>query len=299
MTSRPNVEILRGADSAETETARRFQFGQNWASFLSTINEATVEEAKNSLISAVGHGELKGLSFVDIGCGSGLFSLAARALGANVISFDYDRESVRCAERLKAQFFPDDNQWTTMQGSILDSSLVDKLGSFDFAYAWGVLHHTGSMWRAIDNASSLVRVGGTLILAIYNDQGHWSRIWLRIKRTYNFLPKPLRPAFVFLVMLPRELRSLSFSLMTFQPSRYLQSWTRYRQFRGMSKWHDLVDWVGGLPFEVAKPEQVIFFLRNRGFELRALTTCGGEIGCNEYILLRRSVNAFTTLDHQS
>ena len=185
------------------------------------------------------------------------------------------------------------------QGSILDSVFVDRLGSFDIVYAWGVLHHTGNMWQAISNASSLVRVGGDLIIAIYNNQGHWSRIWLRIKQIYNILPKLVRPFFVILAMLPRELRSLAFSMVTFQPSRYFRSWTRYLQFRGMSKWHDLVDWVGGLPFEVAKPEQVIFFLRDRGFDLRGLTTCAGEIGCNEFVFRRERGQLSDAADHSA
>jgi 2-polyprenyl-6-hydroxyphenyl methylase/3-demethylubiquinone-9 3-methyltransferase len=53
----------------------------------------------------------------------------------------------------------------------------------------------------------------------------------------------------------------------------------------MSTRHDLVDWVGGYPFEVAKPETVFGFLRDRGFELRHLKSCAGGLGCNEYVFL--------------
>jgi 2-polyprenyl-6-hydroxyphenyl methylase/3-demethylubiquinone-9 3-methyltransferase len=264
----------------------RFPFGQNWLSFLPGVNEVALVEAKNSITRTLGRANLTGELFLDIGCGSGLFSLAARGLGATVLSFDFDEDSVRCTRALKSARFPDDGQWTIRRGSILDAALVQELGRFDVVYAWGVLHHTGRMWDAIHNTASMVRVGGDLIVAIYNDQGHWSRVWFRIKQIYNRLPKRLRPLFVFLVAFPRELRSLAFSVITLQPSRYMRSWSQYHRTRGMSKWHDLVDWVGGLPFEVARPEQVIFFLKERGFDLRGLNTCAGEIGCNEFAFRR-------------
>ena len=266
----------------------RFAFGQNWSKYLVAVDQSAIDEARESLVKAIGLPDLTGLSFLDIGCGSGIFSLAARSLGASVLSFDVDADSVHCAVTLRGKYFPGDSKWEIEQGSILDGVFTDKLRPFDLVYAWGVLHHTGDMWKALDNASSLVRPGGRLVIAIYNDQGHWSQIWLRIKQIYNRLPKVLRIPFVVIVAFPREMRSLAFSIATLQPSRYVRSWTQYRRVRGMNKWRDLVDWIGGLPFEVAKPEEIIFFFRNRAFELRGLTTCAGEIGCNEYVFFLQS-----------
>jgi 2-polyprenyl-6-hydroxyphenyl methylase/3-demethylubiquinone-9 3-methyltransferase len=54
----------------------------------------------------------------------------------------------------------------------------------------------------------------------------------------------------------------------------------------MSWWTDIVDWVGGYPFEVAKPEQVFRFFRDRGFSLREIRTAGGSLACNEFIFTR-------------
>lgn len=54
----------------------------------------------------------------------------------------------------------------------------------------------------------------------------------------------------------------------------------------MSPWHDVVNWVGGLPFEVTRPEQIFDFYRDRDFTLRQLVTCGGGLGCNELVFLR-------------
>lgn len=276
--------LIENSDSHEP----RFAFGQNWSKYLVAVDQSAIDEARESLVKAVGQSDLTGQTFLDIGCGSGIFSLAARTLGASVLSFDVDADSVQCAITLRKNYFSDDPKWEIKQGSILDGAFTGQLRPFDQVYAWGVLHHTGDMWKALGNAASLVRPGGRLVIAIYNDQGHWSRIWLRIKKIYNRLPKFLRIPFVLIVMLPREIRSLVLSIATLQPSRYVRSWTQYRRFRGMSKWHDLVDWVGGFPFEVAKPEKIVFFFRDRAFELRGMTTCAGEIGCNEYVFVRQS-----------
>lgn len=55
----------------------------------------------------------------------------------------------------------------------------------------------------------------------------------------------------------------------------------------MSHWHDWIDWVGGYPFEVAKPELIFDFYRDRGFTLHNMTTCGGGGGCNEFVFIRQ------------
>jgi 2-polyprenyl-6-hydroxyphenyl methylase/3-demethylubiquinone-9 3-methyltransferase len=281
-----NVNTVPTHDPQRERQELRFAFGKNWSNYLATLNPQAIEVAREALMGLLKTSSLAGTRFLDIGCGSGLSSLVARQQGAIVTSFDYDRDSVGCTEYLRDRFAPDDALWSVRQGSILDKPFVEMLGLFDVVYSWGVLHHTGGMWDAIDNAATRVRSGGRFAIAIYNDQGHRSRIWLSIKRIYNKLPRPLRIPFVVAIMLPRELRSLAFAVLTLQPGRYLRSWTQYRRFRGMSKWHDLVDWVGGLPFEVAKPEEIIFFMRDRGFALVGMTTCCGEIGCNEYVFDR-------------
>ena len=66
----------------------------------------------------------------------------------------------------------------------------------------------------------------------------------------------------------------------------LANWINESRTRGMHGWYDLVDWIGGWPFEVARPEEIFRFARDRGFELRELTTSGGH-GCNEFMFERR------------
>jgi 2-polyprenyl-6-hydroxyphenyl methylase/3-demethylubiquinone-9 3-methyltransferase len=280
-----NTGPLSDAEAAELG-ADRFEFGANWHQFLSVLTEQRVRTAEQSLADMLGLERLDGLRFLDIGCGSGLFSLAARRLGAEVYSFDFDPMSVHCAEELRRRFYPGDPSWQIARGSVLDSEYLDRLGEFDVVYSWGVLHHTGAMWTAIDNASRRVKPGGRLFIAIYNDQGAASIWWTRVKRTYNRLPAALKRPYLFLFGAALEAGAVGTALLRMQPRRLIDRWTRYENVRGMSRWHDIVDWVGGYPFEVATPEAIIDFCLARHFVLRRLKTCGGKMGCNEFVFTR-------------
>jgi 2-polyprenyl-6-hydroxyphenyl methylase/3-demethylubiquinone-9 3-methyltransferase len=165
---------------------------------------------------------------------------------------------------------------------MLDRGYLDALGQWDVVYSWGVLHHTGDMASAWANVATLVAPGGRLFISIYNDQRFLSRMWTKVKRGYGRIPAPLQPAYVMLVMAPREFLSACLT----GPRGYVRAWRDYKRSRGMSRWHDLVDWVGGYPFEVAKPEQVFEFFRERGFTLEWMSTCGGGLGCNQFVLRR-------------
>lgn len=199
--------------SLEVAKGERFKFGANWQEFLAVLNDERIALAEQSLRNML-KVDLKGKRFLDVGSGSGLFSLAARRLGATVHSFDYDPQSVACTEELRRRYFPNDEKWTVEQGSVLDQDYLKTLGQGDVVYSWGVLHHTGAMWQALENVIPLVRVGGTLFIAIYNYQRISSSVWLRVKRAYNHLPSALRwlilgPALLRLWGGPDYLRSVT------------------------------------------------------------------------------------------
>ncbi|TWU20625.1 bifunctional 3-demethylubiquinone-9 3-methyltransferase/ 2-octaprenyl-6-hydroxy phenol methylase [Novipirellula galeiformis] len=273
------------------EEQPRFRFGKNWRSFLENLDDERISQAEKSLREMLGTDSLAGKRLLDIGSGSGLFSLAAHRLGAEVVSLDYDHDSVGCTEELKRRFANDQTSWQIIQGSVLDRPWIESLGAFDIVYSWGVLHHTGEMHRAIEIAADSTKPRGQFFLAIYNDQGGASRRWLRIKQTYHRLPGWVRPGLVIAVASWYEAKFALARLARFQNPSPLNDWRAKREDRGMSPWHDWVDWIGGLPFEVAKPEDIIVPLRRKGFVLNALKTVGNGWGCNEYVFERLPPNA--------
>ena len=252
---------------------------------MSVLTEERIVEAEDSLKKMLNVDTLVGKSFLDIGSGSGLFSLAARRLGAKVVSFDYDSQSYACTKELKQRYFKEDDNWTVEQGSVLEPEYIKSLGQFDIVYSWGVLHHTGHMWDALENVDTSVAPNGKLFVSLYNDQGIRSKLWLRVKQLYVTLPKMLRfiilgPSLVWFWG-PKVIRDMF-------RGNPLHSWINYKKKRGMSAWYDVVDWVGGLPFEVSKPEEIFEFYKEKGYRLEQIKTCAGKLGCNEYVFTKLS-----------
>jgi 2-polyprenyl-3-methyl-5-hydroxy-6-metoxy-1,4-benzoquinol methylase len=266
----------------------RFAFGRNWLRFLKVLDEERIQRAELSLLSMLREPNLEGRRFLDIGSGSGLFSLAARRLGASVHSFDLDLESVRCALELRRRFFTADTNWRIEQGSALDRTYLASLGHFDIVYSWGVLHHTGRMYEALEHAALPVASRGKLFVAIYNDLGTRTERWRIVKRTYNRLPPVIRPAFTAIAAAPNEARALAGAILRGEALGYLRGWTAVGE-RGMSRWRDVVDWVGGYPYEAATPEQIFDFYQTRGFRLITLKCGGVGLGCNEFVFVREAV----------
>ena len=110
-------------------------------------------------------------------------------MGARVHSFDFDPKSVYCTTELKKNYFrDDDDSWKIEEGSALNRDFMNSLGQYDIVYSWGVLHHTGDLWTAMENAQQRVAAEGKLFIALYNDTGSQSARWVWIKKTYNGLP---------------------------------------------------------------------------------------------------------------
>ncbi len=266
------------ARSFEQEISRgeRFRFGENWKGFLARLNDDRITQAERSLIEMLRSPRLEGKSFLDIGSGSGLFSLAARRLGARVFSLDYDPASVGCTQALRDRFFPADPGWEVTRGSVLDRPFMERLARYDIVYSWGVLHHTGRMLEAIDNAVDRVASGGVLFVALYRKT--WlCPFWKLEKRAYCASPpaiqRVIRAAFG---------ATLGLAYRATHPGQIPR--------RGMDAENDLHDWLGGYPYESITPRDVKALLQSRGLRLREqrVKTEGVALtpGCDEYLFGR-------------
>ncbi len=252
-----------------------FSFGENWLQYSRIIDEARVAEAERSVQELLGRQRLDGLTLLDIGSGSALFAIAAVRLGAsNVVAIDRDPASV-AAGRQNVERFLDlsaRDRIVVRPGDILEPR--DQPQRYDVVYAWGSLHHTGSMWSAIDNASRHCAVGSLFVLAIYN-KTWFAPAWLRIKQFYNWSPAPLRLVMAGALTGTRAVVRLA----QFKHPLSVE--------RGMTVWYDATDWLGGLPYECATPEEICQFMASRGGHLvRSLMT--RRSGCNQFVFAKNA-----------
>ncbi len=253
----------------------RFQFGRNWQIYLKENSLKGLDLSIQSIKAMLSLDNLSGKSFLDIGSGSGLSSLAAHRLGAKVHSFDYDLQSVECTKQLSLSENSED--WTLQQGSVLDSEFMDSLGQFDIVYSWGALHHTGEMWSALNASMNRVANDGLFFVALYNK--HWtSPLWWWIKKAYVLSPSFVQSVFYlfFRIVITLKLR--------------LSGARTTDLDRGMILKTDIIDWIGGFPYEYASTDDVIKFAHKKGFVLEKQSPCSGWTGCNEFVFRKRSIH---------
>ncbi len=267
---------------------KTFSFGRNWQDFLKSFDEERVKAAEESLTDFLHIPDLNRKSFLDIGCGSGLFSYAAYHLHAKrIVSFDVDPFSVECCRYLREKAGTPSN-WDIVEGSILDKDFIAGLGVFDIVYSWGVLHHTGKMWQAVENAAALVKPGGYYYIALYNkildrngSESWVHSFWLRVKRLYNS-----HPAVGTYVLVPVAMAAYM-AIVAARLENPLTHIRRYKSHRGMNWKTDAVDWLGGYPYEYASVEEVFKYVKTRfpDFNLIDIKVTSGR-GLNWFLFQR-------------
>ncbi|MFZ4855515.1 MAG: class I SAM-dependent methyltransferase [Desulfuromonadaceae bacterium] len=272
----------------------RFGFGQNWNDFIiKQFSPERVTAAKSKLLGALRLADLRGKTFLDIGCGSGLHSLAAIQAGAErVVSFDYDPNSVRTAQMLK-EMFGNPGNWQISQGSVLDEQNMKNLGTFDIVYSWGVLHHTGFMWKAIENARIPLGENGVFLIALYSHTAYQDgelsgrpspEQWVEIKKKYNSSHAVVKRFMEWEYVWHDSLKPpISKPWLVFE--RYAAFKKREKEYvkeRGMEIWTDIRDWLGGYPMEFVNEFELQAFAKER-LGLKLVEMLAGE-GNTEFIL---------------
>jgi 2-polyprenyl-3-methyl-5-hydroxy-6-metoxy-1,4-benzoquinol methylase len=254
---------------------RVFDFGSNWQVFSEQrIDAQRLDTAMQSLRSLLARDTLQGSSVLDVGCGSGLFSIAAQQLGATkVVGVDVNPRCIAVSKQNVARLVPG-AAVVFQEASALSSTSMESLGQFDLVYAWGSLHHTGAMWNAIRNVSRQVVPGGTFVLAIYNTHVT-SSAWKAIKWFYNQLPS-----------IGQRLMAIVFAGIIYLAKLLVTRRNPLEKERGMDFWYDVIDWIGGYPYEYATRQEIESFLRTQGFTPKRFIAAQVPTGCNEFVFER-------------
>ncbi len=260
----------------------RFGFGKNWESYVKQyFSEERIEISRKHLLEFLKIDNLQGKSFLDIGCGSGLHSLAAlRSGAAKIVSFDFDPVAVQTATKLK-EYAGNPVSWQVMQGSILDKAFLNQFAPADIVYSWGVLHHTGAMWEAMDNAARLIKPGGLFYVALYDYEirvDPTPEFWLDVKQRYNKAGWLGKRQMELWYIWRFNLHSNPLNLPTL-----LKMIVGYKQSRGMAFYPNLVDWLGGWPMEFAKRTDVARWAERTNLEMLVMSTGGAN---TEYLFKR-------------
>jgi 2-polyprenyl-3-methyl-5-hydroxy-6-metoxy-1,4-benzoquinol methylase len=257
-----------------------FAFGKNWASYAARIDEARIEEATKGLLKLIPAVDFKGKSFLDIGCGSGLSALAAAQLGVDsIVAIDIDPVSVATTRAVLSS----NNVSVPWRAETMSVFELDAMGdtAFNIVYSWGVLHHTGAMWEALNKSASMVAPNGLLAIALYR-RTYLDPFWKLEKRLYAHAPHVVQT-------LVRGAYVAAFRLGLWATGRSFRDYlANYKSARGMDFYIDVHDWLGGYPYESVLAPELESTLASRGFAAERVFSRPQQIGlfgsgCDEYV----------------
>ena len=256
---------------------KHFKFGENWKNFSNLIDNNRLKEAVTSLKKLTNKKSLNNLSFLDIGCGSGLCSLAAIQLNCKKIyAIDQDEQSIKTTKKVLQK-----SRFKKVKVEKKDLFTLNEKEKFDIVYSWGVLHHTGNMLEAIKKSTKMVSKNGMLILALYK-KTKLCNLWKIEKYIYKSSPKVIqnfiKNLFIFLFKLAMILKRKNFS-------NYIND---YKTKRGMDFYHDVHDWLGGYPYESISIEEISKIMDKFGYKMIRSFQVKKQIGffgtgCDEYV----------------
>lgn len=253
-----------------------FSFGENWKDFVTVVDELDIVSARQNISEWIPSSNVENKKVIDIGCGSGIHSYCFHKLKASeLLSIDVDKSSVDATNELK-ETAGNPSNWKVQNASILNKDFLRRVDTFDIVYSWGVLHHTGDMWKAIENAANIVRPGGLFWISLYVKGPRYEKD-LATKQRYNNLGKGGKKVFILTKIIKimwKRIKKMQNPL----------TWNE-KVGRGMHKYHDIIDWFGGLPYEVASVDEVVSFLTAEDFKLMRLEETK-ERSCNIYLFKR-------------
>lgn len=263
--------------------AHHFSFGQNWLEYNQNwLTEEKLNQAKEHFDKLCGGIDFTNKKFLDVGFGQGLTLFLASQKQAQCQGIDIDPKNITAFEVAKKKLGSVEKNLAPIQvqvASILDAQFVTQNHeAFDIVYAWGSLHHTGQMYPALKNCLSLLKPGGYFVCAIYNR--HWSSgTWHWIKKNYNRSPHWLKKLAIGLLIPPIFLAKW---LVTFKNPLKMK--------RGMSFYYDVIDWVGGYPYEYASAEEMFAFFKKNSLKKIRWQKANVPTGCHEYVFQKPEKN---------
>ena len=148
-----------------------------------TLTEESFTLLKSRLPDTVINSNIKGKRVLDMGCGSGRYSIALAAVGAKkVMAIDSQNKSYALAkEYCRANDIPVEFQ----QGNILCSPFKDD--EFDFVFC-NRLHHTGSINQGLDELYRILNKSGRAFLYIYGSGGIFWTSRVALRRIFKKIP---------------------------------------------------------------------------------------------------------------